>query len=76
MRNYREEYDKFQSSELQKKKRAKRNKDRNELKKKNVNLKGKDIDHTWSGSTATSKRVTSIKANRGKRGEGNRKKKK
>jgi hypothetical protein len=51
-RDYREEYDKFQSSEKQKKKRAKRNRDRKDLEEKGVVSKGdgKDVHHAANGA--------------------------
>jgi|TARA_R100000084_G_scaffold73087_1_gene32686 hypothetical protein len=50
-RNYRKEYDKFQSTEEQKKRRAKRNKDRREAERKGKVKKGdgKDIHHAENG---------------------------
>jgi len=51
-RDYRKEYDKFQSSEEQKKRRAKRNKDRREAERKGKVNKGdgKDIHHAANGA--------------------------
>ena len=44
-RNYRKEYDNYQGTAEQKKKRAGRNAARNALKKAGVNVKGKDVAH-------------------------------
>lgn len=51
-RNYRKEYDKFQATEEQKKRRAKRNKDRREAERKGKVKKGdgKDIHHAEHGA--------------------------
>lgn len=51
-RNYRKEYDKFQSTEEQKKRRAKRNKDRREAEQRGKVKKGdgKDIHHAKNGA--------------------------
>jgi hypothetical protein len=51
-RNYRKEYDKFQSSDEQKKLRAKRNRDRRSAEKEGKVKKGdgKDIHHASNGA--------------------------
>lgn len=52
MRNYKKEYANYQSKEDQKKRRAKRNKDRREAIKKHgkEKLKGKDVHHSDKGN--------------------------
>ncbi len=70
-RDYRHEYDAYQGTPEQIKKRAERNKARREMEKKvgAAAIKGKDIDHKKpldrGGSNAMSNlRVSSVKANR------------
>ncbi len=80
-RNYDRDYDKFQSSTRAKKDRAARNAARRKLEKSGRVKKGdgKDVAHKNSNPRDNSSKnlsVSSIKANRGKRGEGGRKKKK
>ena len=71
-RNYRKEYDQYQGTEEQKKRRAERNKDRRAAEKKlgKAALKGKEVDHIDAprkGSLAGSKtHVISKTANRKK----------
>jgi hypothetical protein len=70
-RNYRLEYQKYQSSEKAKLERASRNRARRELMAKGVVAKGdgKDVDHIDSNPTnnlRSNLRVTSAHLNRGK----------
>jgi hypothetical protein len=70
-RNYRLEYQKYQSSEKAKLERASRNRARRELMAKGIVAKGdgKDVDHIDSNPTNNSRsnlRVTSAHLNRGK----------
>ena len=75
MRDYRDEYEKFQSSTKQKQNRAKRNKARRKFLKSGKVTKGdnKDIHHT-DGIENDSVEVMSSSENKGKSGEGGRKK--
>jgi hypothetical protein len=59
---------KINARPAQKKKRAESNAKRREATKKGSNIKGKDYDHATNS-------FTSVKANRGRKGEGGRKKK-
>lgn len=70
-RNYRNEYDKYQGSEEQKKKRAKRNAARRVMEKEGKVRKGdgKDVDHKTpmakgGGNSKSNLRVTSKSSNR------------
>ena len=74
-RNYDEEYKKFQSSPKAKKDRAKRNRDRRRAEKAGKVHKGdgKEVDHI-GGINDNHTRVTSAHFNRGRRGQGGRKK--
>ena len=70
-RNYRNEYDKYQGSEEQKKKRAKRNAARRVMEKEGKVSKGdgKDVDHKTpmakgGGNSKSNLRVTSKAKNR------------
>jgi hypothetical protein len=64
-RDYKDEYDKFQSSEEQKKKRAKRNRDRRIAEREGRVSKGdgNDVHHKADGGTI----VESASKNRGRR---------
>lgn len=64
-RNYKQEYEDFQSSEEQKKKRAKRNKDRRKAEREGRVSRGdgNDIHHRADGSTV----VEPASRNRGRR---------
>ena len=59
---------KINSRPAQKRKRAEANKARRRAKAKGINIEGKDYDHAV-------KRFVSVKANRGRKGEGGRKRK-
>lgn len=74
-RDYKKEYKKFQSSDKAKKDRAKRNKARREAIKSGKAKKGdgKDVHHT-NGINSNKTKVISASKNRGKKGEGGRKK--
>ena len=63
-RNYRKEYDKFQSSEKEKKNRAKRNKNRRKLMKGGKVSKGDGMDIHHEGDKLT---VESASKNRGRK---------
>ncbi len=71
-RDYRKEYDEYQGTEEQKKRRAERNRDRRAAEKKHgkAALKGKEVDHMNAprkGSLAGAKtHIISKKANRQK----------
>lgn len=78
-RNYKKEYAKFQSSEKAKKDRASRNAARREMMEAGKVRKGdgKDVGHSDSNPRNNSKKnlkVESVHVNRGKAGEGGRKK--
>jgi hypothetical protein len=80
-RDYDSDYEKFQSSPKAKKDRAARNAARRKLEKAGKVRKGdgKDVAHRNSNPRDNSSKnlsVSSIKANRGKAGEGGRKRKK
>lgn len=67
-RNYKRDYDKFQSSDKAKKDRAKRNKDRRQAEKEGRVKKGdgKDVHHT-KGISGGKTKVMSKSENRGKK---------
>lgn len=75
MRDYKDEYEKFQSSTKQKQNRAKRNKARRKFIKLGKVTKGdgKDVHHT-NGINDDSVEVMSSSKNKGMPGEGGRKK--
>tara|TARA_R100001594_G_scaffold36637_2_gene66509 strand:+ start:7480 stop:7764 length:285 start_codon:yes stop_codon:yes gene_type:complete len=75
MRNYKDEYEKFQSSPKQRADNRKRKRDRYKLEKKGVVTKGdgKEVHHV-DGINSDKLSVTSKGKNRGKKGEGGRKK--
>ena len=54
-RNYRKEYAEYHSSAIQKKRRAERNRDRDEAEKRlgKAALRGKEVDHVGSHRTGT-----------------------
>ena len=75
MRNYKKEYQKFQSSEKSKKDRAARNRSRRRLTKKGVVSKGDGMDvHHTNGVRKNFVRVIKKSDNRGMPNEGGRKK--
>lgn len=70
-RDYQKEYDNYQGTEEQKKRRAQRNKDRREAVRKygKDKLKGKDIDHldyNVSNHSGSNKRIVDKSKNRSK----------
>ncbi len=71
-RNYKQEYATQHASPKAKKQRAERNRARRKLKKKGVNMKGKDAGHSKKGAKG-SVRAQSVKSNRSHGGKiGNR----
>ncbi len=74
-RDYKSDYEKFQSSPTAIKNRAKRNRARRMAAKKGLVKKGdgKDVDHTY-GINRNETRVMSASKNRGRAGQGGRRK--
>ena len=74
MKDYKDEYKKFQSSPTQKRRRAKRNASRNRLAKKGLVTKGDGMDvHHPKGTNSKKVVVIRKEKNRGMPGEGGRK---
>ena len=74
MRDYKDEYKKFQSSPTQKKRRARRNASRNRLAKQGLVTKGDGMDvHHPDGTSSNKVVVIRKEKNRGMSGDGGRK---
>lgn len=76
-RDYRKEYDDFHAKPEQRKRRSQRNASRAVLKKKGVNVAGKDVDHinhNTADMSAKNLRAISVSKNRSDNGKAPKKK--